>query len=211
MRLSFPALAIFLCLAILTGCIQQPAEQASLAHPNVIIIRDFAVSPRVITLDPSFGFSLHRGSPGVPPRQRAAGLGRAAAFEVGYSAAERLREFGFDAVRSSAEAPEPGARALIVTGAFREINEGYRRRVGAENSHIAVDAYVQYQAPGGAPTTLMNLQLDSRQLGDEPGPTGVAARRGAGDLNAAARKIGFEIARDIAELARRNNWPSTRR
>lgn len=197
-----------LILLALASCVQQSAEQSTLVHPNVMIVREFAISPGVVTLDPSFGFSLHRGAPGVPPRQRAAGLGRAAAFEVADSAAERLRELGYDSVRSSGETPEPGARALIVTGAFREINEGYRRRVGAENSHIAADAQVQYVAPGAAPTTILNLRLDSRQLGNTAPVTGVSARRGGGDLNAAARKIGIEIARQIAELARRNNWPA---
>ena len=99
-------------------------------HPNPILIREFAVSPGIVTLDPSFGFSLYRGERGVPREQRAAGLGRAVAFNLTDAMAEYLTGLGYDVLRSETGAVEPGMRALVVSGSFRRIDEGQRRRVG---------------------------------------------------------------------------------
>ena len=106
MRTSLTAASAFLLLVILAGCVPQPA--GSPAHPNPIIVREFTYSLGVITLDPSFGFSLYRGGAGVPPRQRAAGVGRAAAFSLADSITEQLITSGYDAIRSDDATPEPG-------------------------------------------------------------------------------------------------------
>src|SRR5579864_4303821 len=78
MRSLFRAAIAAFCLAVLAGC--APQRAGGLTHPNLIAVREFAFSTGVVTLDPSFGFSLYRGSPGVPPRQRAEAVGRAAGF-----------------------------------------------------------------------------------------------------------------------------------
>jgi hypothetical protein len=181
-------------------------EGGSPGHPNPIIIREFAVSPGVITLDPSFGFSLYRGSPGVPPRQRAAGLGRAVAFNLADALAQQLSSLGYDVVRSDTAAVEPGARAMIVSGTFRHINEGYRRRVGAENSSVGVDIQIDYQPAGAHPQRLTAFPLDSRLVGDG-GLTGVSARTTA-DVKVAASRLGAAIARYVADTARLSKWPA---
>jgi hypothetical protein len=200
MRSSFIA-STFLLL-VLTAC--APQVETGLIHPNLIIIRDFTASTGTVVLDPSFGFSLNRGQPGVPPRQRAGAVARGAAFELAETIDERLRELGFDVVRSATEMPDPSTRGLIVNGVFRKIDEGYRRRVGDENSNVSVAAQVEYRAPGAAPQVLLALNLDSRQL---PPTAAVSTRGGGSNVNAAARRVGYEIARSIADIARRNNWP----
>ncbi len=207
MRTSLTAASAFLLLVILAGCVPQPA--GSPAHPNPIIVREFTYSLGVITLDPSFGFSLYRGGAGVPPRQRAAGVGRAAAFSLADSITEQLITSGYDAIRSDDATPEPGARALVVTGAFRQIDEGRRRRVGAENPSIAVDAEINYQTAGAAPQRITEIHLDSRQV-PRDGVSGVSARRRA-DANLAATRVGAAIARTVIETARLNNWPAASR
>jgi hypothetical protein len=203
MRPALTAASASLLLVILAGCVPQVAGDP--AHPNPIIVREFAFSPGVVTLDPSFGFSLHRGSAGVPPRQRAAGVARAAAFSLADSITEQLITSGYDAIRSNDAAPEPGARALIITGAFRQIDEGRRRRVGAENPSIAIDAEIDYQTAGAAPQRITELHLDSRRV-PPSGIAGVTARRRA-DANLAATRVGAAIARTVIETARLNNWP----
>lgn len=202
MRLLFSAAFCGVLLLAAAGCDEFRAK--SLAHPNVVIVREFAAPLGVVTLDPSFGFSLNRGEPGVPPRQRAAAVARAAAFALADSIADRLRAQGFDVVRSNTEQPEPGARALIVTGAFRKINEGYRRRVGEEGSAVEAAAQVEYRAPGSQPQILLSQQFDSAHVHGEAGITPAAARGGS-EIQANARLAGAEIARRIAELARSNN------
>ena len=134
------------------------------SHPNPILIREFAFSPEIVTLDPSFGFSLYRGERGVPREQRAAGFGRAVAFNLADGMAEYLIGLGYDVIRSETGSVEPGMRAIIVSGTFRRIDEGRRRRVGAENSGVTVDVAIGYQIYGQAPQRLGAFQLDSRQV-----------------------------------------------
>ena len=191
----------------LGGCADQADSQAA-GHPNLIIVRDFAAPLGVVTLDPSFGFSLRRGEPGVPPAQRGASVARAAVFTLADAVVEQLRARGYDAVRSNDAGPEPGGRALVVSGAFRSINEGYRRRVSADGSNVAIDAEIDYQTQGAAPRRLMAFQLDSRQAPRE-GAEGVSARREP--INAAVSRVGAYVARAVLELARQSNWPGATR
>jgi hypothetical protein len=191
----------------LAGCAD--GETTGLARPNLIIVRDFTASEGVVTLDPSFGFSLYRGAQGVPPRQRAASVGRAAAFNLADTVVEQLRGLGYDAIRSDAAAPQSGGQSLVVTGAFRQINEGYRRRVGAEDASITVVGEIDYQSAGAAPRRLTTFSLDSRQVPREPVVS--ASARGGSDVNSAAARVGHAVARAVVELARRNNWPGASR
>jgi Domain of unknown function (DUF4410) len=188
MRFSLTAAAAFLLLTMSTGCVPPP-ETAS-GHPNPIIVREFTFSGGNITLDPAFGFSLYRGAPGVPPRQRAASVGRGAAFSLADAIATQLATLGYDAIRSDTAEAEPNGRALIVTGTFRQIIEGHRR----QNASVAVDVEIAYQAAGAAPTRLTAFQNSARS-------------RPGGGVNAAATTVGRAIASYAADLARLNNWP----
>jgi len=196
------AWAGILLLVFLAGC--GPQYEATTAHPNPILIREFAFSPGIVTLDPSFGFSLYRGERGVPREQRAAGLGRAVAFNLTDGMAEYLTGLGYDVLRSETGSVEPGMRALIVSGTFRRIDEGQRRRIGAENSGVAVDVAIDYQVYGQAAQRLAAFQLDSRQVGG--GVVGVSART-RGDVKIAAQQLGAELGRYVAEVARSQRWP----
>ena len=195
-----------LLLFFLAGCTAQ--YEAPTTHPNPIVIREFAFSPGIVTLDPSFGFSLYRGERGVPREQRAAGLGRAVAFNLTDAMAEYLSRLGYDVLRSETGTVEPGMRALVVSGIFRRIDEGHRRRVGAENSGVTVDVAIDYQVYGQAPQRLTALQLDSRQVGG--GVIGVSART-RGDVKIAAQQLGAELGRYVAEVARTQKWPAAGR
>ncbi len=207
MRSAFSTAAAALLLLALAAC-DALQDSGPPVHPNVIIIREFAFSPGVVTLDPSFGFSLYRGAPGVPPRQRAASVGRAVAFSVADAMAQQLGQSGYDVICSDTAMPEPGARALIVSGTFRHIDEGRRRRVGAENPSVAVDAEIQYHAGRAAPQRLAAFQIDSRQASGEV--IAVSARQGA-DVKAASARLGGAIARYVADAARLNKWPGAAR
>jgi hypothetical protein len=204
MRLVLPAALAILSTLALTGCV--PQQGGSGAHPNPIIVREFSYSAASITLDPSFGFSLYRGTAGVPPRERAAGVARAVAFSLADAVATQLGLLGYDAIRSNTATPEPGARALIVSGTFRHIDEGRPRQVGAENPSIAVDAEIDYQVEAAAPQRIAELHLDSRQVPSNA-IVDVSGRRGV-DVKLAASRVGGAIARYVSETARINNWPS---
>jgi len=203
MRLLFKTgLALLLCLAA-TACAGE--QEAALVRPNAIIVREFSLAQAAITLDPSFGFSLYRGAPGVPPRQRAASVGRAVEFTLSDAIVEQLRQAGYDAIRSDGTAAEPGDRALIVTGRIRHINEGQRRRVGSESPSVAADGEIDYRTgPGTAVQRLTNFSLDSRQV---PRERVMSAPAGRNEINAAAARLGHAIAQSVLDVAHRNNWP----
>src|SRR5258708_38777629 len=131
MRSVLTAASAALFAVALAGCV--PERAGSPVHPNPIIVREFTFSLGVVTLDPSFGFSLYRGASGVPPSQRAAGVARATAFSLADAITQQLVASGYDAIRADTAVPEPGARAMIVTGAFRQIDAGRRRHGCAEN------------------------------------------------------------------------------
>lgn len=180
---------------VLAGC--QPTELASkpAATPSVIVVRDFRVeaSTRVI-VDTSFGFSLNRGQPGVPLGQRAAGLARAAAFDIADALTERLRQQGYNAVHADAQTRDPPGKAVIVTGVLREVNEGHRRRIG-DHAHVVAEAEIDEWDPGIRP--IQALHLDSAQLPDD----GAAGSAESSALSGAARRVGREIARYVAAAA----------
>jgi hypothetical protein len=100
-------------------------------------------------------------------------------------------------------------RAIIVSGTLRRIDEGRRRRVGAENSGVTVDIAVDYQVYGQAPQRLAAFQRDSRQLAGG-GLVGVAARQ-RGDVKLEARELGAEVGRYVAAVARSQRWPAAAR
>lgn len=204
MRLHFrTGFAMLICLAA-ASCADQ--QSGGLERPNAIIVREFALNQTAITLDPSFGFSLHRGTPGVPPRQRAASVGRAVAFNVSDAIVEQLRQAGYDAIRSDGTGAEPGGRALIVAGAIRRIDEGQRRQIGSQN--VAASGEIDYRTgAGAAPQRLANFSLDSRQSRERVTNT----LAGRNEINAAAVRLGHAIAQSVLDVARRQNWPGASR
>lgn len=176
---------------------------------DFIVVSDFALPEGVVHLDPSFGFSLYRGEPGVPQSRRAASIGRAVGFLVTDTITDRLRAAGYDAVSTTQPNPAPGTRALIVTGTFRAIDEGQRRRVGDEHSAVIAHVDIKAEQSGGAMQPVQSFTVDSRSA-PQTRPTGGATQRETGvDLDAA--RVGAEIARVVADVARRNNWVPARR
>jgi hypothetical protein len=187
------ALAFILC-----GCEQPGSTPGAPAPSNLVIVRDFTVSASTrVVVDTSFGFSLNRGQPGVPLAQRGAGIARAAAFNIADALTEQLRQLGYDAIHVRRDTPDPAGRALIVTGTLREVNEGRRRQVGDEHAKVVADAEIDEWGPGIRPA--LALHLDSGQLANDSAGESAA-------LAGAARRIGRELARRAAEIARKEGF-----
>jgi hypothetical protein len=195
-------------LLALAACVQ--GLETGGASSDFIIVSDFGVPPGVVRLDPSFGFSLYRGEAGVPREQRAGSIGRAVAFLVADTITDRLRARGYDA--ASTTNPNPtgsGHRALIVSGSFRTIDEGQRRRVGDEHSAVIAEVEIKAELPGGGAQPVQSFSVDSRSAPETRAESGATKRETGVDRDAA--KVGAEIARIVAEVARRNNWVPARR
>jgi hypothetical protein len=193
-------------LLLLAGCIEDVTVTGT--PSDFIVVSDFAVPAGVVRLDPSFGFSLYRGEPGVPTQQRAASIGRAVAFLVTDTIAERLRGVGYDAQSTVNPAPRTGLRALLVSGTFREINEGSRRHPSEVGSTVVADVLVKAELPGSGVQQVQSFTVDSRTA-PQAGPTSAATRRETG-VDADAARIGAQIAGIVADIARRNNWVAKR-
>src|SRR5439155_17547068 len=124
------------------GLCAESLDTSAPSHPDLIIVRRFAAPRRIVVLDPSLGFSLHRGRQGVPPADRAASIARATAFIVADTITQQLRDLGYDAVLSDEAGPETGGRALIISGVFRGINEGHRRHFAAKDASVVVSVEI---------------------------------------------------------------------
>jgi hypothetical protein len=200
LRLAWIAAA--LPLLMLACC----ADEKSTTGPtsDFIVVSDFALPEGVVHLDPSFGFSLYRGEPGVPQQQRAASIGRAVGFLVTDTITGRLRAQGYDAVSTINPNPNSGYRALLVSGRFRAIDEGQRRQVGNEQSAVIAEIEIKAEQPGGAIQPVQSFAVDSRSA-PQTRAEGGATKRETG-VNADAARVGAEIARVVGEVARRNNW-----
>jgi hypothetical protein len=208
LQFAFAKIAAVLSLLVLAGCVEGVTVHSGAAS-DFIVVSDFAVPEGVVHLDTSFGFSLYRGSAGVPPQQRAASVGRAVGFLVTDAITERLRAVGYDAASTTDPAPQAGSRALVVSGRFRAINEGYRRRPGGENSAVIAEVQVKAQLPGRGLEPVQSFIVDSRSA-PRVAVASAATRRETG-VDADATRVGAEIARVVAEIARRNNWVPARR
>jgi hypothetical protein len=202
--------AAVLSLLALVGCAQTGAAALSGPSSDFIVVGDFAVPPGVVRLDPTMGFSLYRGEPGVPAQQRAASVGRAVGFLVTDTIVDRLRALGYDAVSTSNPNPvSSGYRALIVSGTFRTIGEGSRRRAGDEHSAVIADVAIKAELPGGGVQPVQSFAVDSRSAPQVRNNSGATNRETGVDAD--ATNVGAEIARVVGEVARRNNWLPAKR
>ena len=195
-------------LASLTAC---TAAAPPGPPSDFIVVSDFTVPEGAVHLDPSFGFSLYRGEPGVPEQRRAASIGRAVGFLVTDTLTERLRAQGYDAVSTTEQNPAAvaGHRALVVSGTFRAVDEGQRRRVGDEHSAVIARVDIKAEQPSGVIQPVQSFVVDSRTAPAAPAAAGTTRRETGVDADAA--KVGAEIARVVGEIARRNNWLPARR
>ncbi|HEY1794641.1 MAG TPA: hypothetical protein VGG57_00840 [Stellaceae bacterium] len=182
----------------LSGCEQPGSTPRATAPSNLVVVRDFTISASTrVVVDTSFGFNLNRGQPGVPLAQRGAGLARAAAFNIADALTEQLRQLGYDAVHAHRDTPDPAGRALIVTGTLSEVNEGHRRQVGDEHAKVAADAEIDEWTPGIRPALALHLDSDAL-AGDNAEDSAAVA--------GAARRVGRELARRVAEIARKDGF-----
>lgn len=198
-----------LALLALAACTQN-AMLGSSSPSDFIVISDFTLPQGVVHLDPSFGFSLYRGEPGVPAERRAASIGRAVAFLVTDTIADRLRALGYDATSTTNPNPaSSGHRALIVSGTFRAIDEGERRHPLQAHSAVIADVTIKAELPNGGVQPVQSFAVDSRSAPKVHEENGATRRETGVDADATA--VGAEIARVVGEVARRNNWLPARR
>jgi hypothetical protein len=196
-------------LVTVAACVQAPAGPSG-PSSDFIVVSDFAVPENAVRLDPTMGFSLYRGEAGVPKQQRATSVGRAVSFLVTDTVVDQLRARGYDTVSTSNPNPsDTGHRALIVSGTLTTVDEGNRRRAGDEHSAVIGRVNIRAELPGGGSQNVQSFAVDSRSAPPATANNGATQRETGVDAD--ATRIGAEIARVVADVARRNNWvPATR-
>jgi len=178
-------------------------------RPAIIIVRGFEAPEGVVVLDPSFGFSLHRGAPGVPRTERAAAVARAASFAVDDAIVQSLRAAGLDAAIASEAAPNPDA--VTVRGVFTAIDQGRRRsvgRVGPGEGASRVVADARLDGPGGRQWLAFHADSDriEAQEGSSPTVQVKGTRLAVADANRDGKRVGQAIGQAIIDFARRSGW-----
>ena len=191
-------------LVMAAACVQAPSALNGRSS-DFIVVSDFAVPEGAVRLDPTMGFSLYRGDPGVPKAQRAASVGRAVSFLVTDTVVDRLRARGYDTVSTTNPNPSnSGYRALIVSGTLSTVDEGNRRHAGDEHSAVIGQVNISAELPGGGTQRVQSFAVDSRSAPPATANNGATSRETGVDAD--ATRVGAEIARVVAEIARRNNW-----
>ncbi|MBV9863006.1 MAG: hypothetical protein JO267_12770 [Alphaproteobacteria bacterium] len=194
------------------GCVPQQEAGDTTGRPQLVVVRSLQAAPGSVVVDPSFGFSLYRGAPGVPLRARAASVTRAASFEIADAVTDALRRLGLDAIRSDTVMPDPERRTLVVHGVFLRLDEGHKRRVGERGSRVVAEIRADYSGPGVAPRQALGLRVDSDQLaGSGAGLQQARAGMETADVTADAARVGRVVAAALADLARRQGWVAAAR
>jgi hypothetical protein len=110
---------------------------------------------------------------------------------------QQLHDLGFETVQSDEAGPEPGGRALIISGVFR-INEGHRRHLVANDASVAVAVEIKVQSYGANPQRLIVIQLDSRRIPNQ------SWRHREPEVSSATMRLAVTIANTVAEPAAAN-------
>jgi hypothetical protein len=97
-------------------------------------------------------------------------------------------------VQSDEAGPGSDRRALIVSGVFRSINEGHRRRLAAKDASVAVSVEIKAQLHDEKPQRLKVFQLDSRRISHQSNKN-----RETG-VNSVVKRLGLVIADVVSGL-----------
>ena len=183
----FSTLLIIVCVIGLAACaktVVQPVTETGelgLPRPPQVLVYTFAVSPTEVIENQSIihEFMESHSDSGMPPEQRLSEIGREAAEAMADELVRGISELGLPARRAYKETAVP-VNALVVEGAFLDVDEGNRMRrvvIGFGSGSAQVDARVLvYQASPDGRAKL----LDFMTHGDSGKLPGAAVTMGAG-------------------------------
>lgn len=182
---SLSTLLIIACGIGLAACAQtvvQPlteTEKLGLPSPPQILVYTFAVSPTEVIENQSSIHEFMESQSGMTTEQRLREIGREAADAMAEELVRGISELGLPARRAYKETAVP-VNALVVEGAFLDVDEGNRLRrvvVGFGAGAARVDARVLVHQVG--PDARVKL-LDFMTHGDSGKLPGAAVTMGAG-------------------------------
>ena len=162
-RLSAPlafAASLMLPFAI-TGCaptetkVTQRYEGPTLPRPDMIVVRDFAVTADQVKLDSGVSARVQEAMSGSPVTAQEAETGRKVAAAVSETLVREIGALGLPVTRASDASGLAGGKMLIIDGQLISVDEGNRTRrnligLGAGRSKVEAEVQASYVGAGVA-------------------------------------------------------------
>ncbi len=214
-----------------------PPMAVSQSAPELIIVRDFSVSPDSVKLDSGLGARLTNGSSSGTAQQMA--TGQKVVRQISETLVAELKKRGLPALREGQVMPTEGQPVLLVDGRMIKIDEGNRTRraiigFGAGRSTVTAQAelfYSQYSEAGSDPRLLSSFTGDAASA-RKPGAVGtmgagavadhlatsavmtagttVASEALGSNVEADSQRLAKELAKKVADVIADHGWfPTT--
>ena len=209
---------------LLAGCnhasvaTTQDYAGAALPRPNLVVVRDFMVTPGEVTLDSGRLAGIRRMLSGQSDSQQQIAAAQGVVAAIGDTLVREIQAMGLPAERIAADASvPPDARVALVDGNVLSIDEGNRaKRVaigfGAGASEVKTSTALAYLAPATAHRELASFQA-SGSSGHTPGVVtagGIGAAAGvagsavvSGGAQAYREKIGATVSADADDIGKK--------
>jgi len=184
--------AIMLAAAVATGCLTAcaPTELrpvgssytgAKLARPDVVLVRDFAVTPGEVQLDRGISARLIGAMGGASASTQEVAVARQVVGAISTALAAEINKLGLPAQTSGAAVEPAWQKRLIIEGQIVSIDEGNRTRrtmigLGAGHSEVDADTQALYELKGTPPRLVESFEAVAKS-GRKPG---LAEGMGAG-------------------------------
>lgn len=234
-RLGRRAGLLGLSLLLVAGCAKattSPMQLApeGIARPDRILVYDFAVNAREVTLDRGLGPRLAREGGAATQSEEELRVGRAVSEALARHLVEELRGLGIETARATG-GPLPTDITVSVTGRFLSIDQGDRTKrtvVGFGLGGSEIRAWVQIYQSAGTRTRLLAEGETVTESSMKPGlgvllPVGAAAgtlgttavvaggttvvsEAALATVEADAKRAAKDIAERIAGYYRRQGW-----
>jgi Domain of unknown function (DUF4410) len=144
-----------------------------LGRPDVVLVRNFAVTPGEVRLDQGVSARVARAVDDSPASEQEIAVGRQVVRAIAATLAEELNRLGLPAQTSDAAVEAAWEKRLVIDGQIVSIDEGNRTRrnaigLGAGRTQVEADAQVVYETRTAPPRLLESFEAVA-ESGRKPG------------------------------------------
>lgn len=179
-----------------TSYMPPPGAAASLPRPTMVVVRDFAIDPYSIQVDPGIGGQMRRSMNGTSIAEAQQTDASDVQLAITNTLVAQIQAMGLPVELDPGQLP-PG-NVLVIQGQVNQVNEGNRTRrnvvgFGAGMSNVSATAQLLYVRNGGAPQLLQSYQGDANS-GRMPGlAAGAASSAATGSAVGAIAGLGLKV------------------
>ncbi len=207
-----------------------------LPRPDIVLVREFAVTPDQVKLDSGLSARARRAMSDSSITAQEAEVGRKTAAVIAATLVDEIQKLGLPAVQANSPRAAATGNALVIDGQVLAIDEGNRTRrnligLGAGRSEIDAEAQIYYIMPATSPQLLQHFTADARS-GNKPGAaetmgvggavgraaestvvgvgSGVASETLGANVDADGQRMAKAIAKRLSQFFIRQGWiPAT--